>query len=82
MLTPGILAVPAPNGKGITMDTGQWIMAALGLALIMEGAGYALVGERIRELLIKMEPGTMRVMGILSMLTGLVILWMANRLFQ
>lgn len=56
-------------------------MAALGLALIMEGAGYALVGERIRELLLKMEPGTMRLMGILSMLTGLVILWMANRLF-
>lgn len=56
-------------------------MAALGLALIMEGAGYALAGERIRELLIKLEPGTMRTLGILSMITGLAILWMAKRLF-
>jgi uncharacterized protein len=59
------------------------LLAALGLALILEGAPYFLWSEKMPEYLrylAERPPAVLRKLGLLAMAAGLVFLLLARRL--
>lgn len=60
------------------------LIIALGLALFLEGAAYALIPERMKALLIAMleQPAAkLRVMGLTMGAFGVAIVWLMQRTF-
>lgn len=63
----------------------QLLWMALGLALILEGLPYFLFPDRAARILRQVDelgPTTLRVMGLLGMMTGVVLLIVGRTLFQ
>jgi len=59
-------------------------LAALGLALVIEGLPYFLAPDAVRRMALRMQeisPGMLRLIGLMSMLGGLAIVALA-RLFS
>lgn len=57
------------------------VILAFGLVLIVEGLAYALAPslvERLLEAFRMLSPEQRRTMGIISMLCGIVLLWVAH----
>ncbi|MEP1537269.1 MAG: DUF2065 domain-containing protein [Paracoccaceae bacterium] len=62
-----------------------WIILALGLVLIVEGLAYALAPsliEEILQLLRDLPLETRRLMGLLSMVMGVLLAWGGYALMQ
>ncbi|TVR00667.1 MAG: DUF2065 domain-containing protein [Desulfovibrionales bacterium] len=67
----------------MTFDV-QLLLAALGLALILEGMPYFLWSEKMPEylrFLAERPPSTLRKMGLAAIIAGLVFLTLARRFF-
>lgn len=67
----------------MTFDV-QLLLAALGLALIMEGIPYFLWSEKMPEylrFLSERPPSTLRKMGLAAIVAGLVFLALARKFF-
>ncbi|MEL6620283.1 MAG: DUF2065 domain-containing protein [Pseudomonadota bacterium] len=57
-----------------------WLLLAIGLVLIVEGLAYVLAPslvERVLEVLRTLPEGTLRLMGGLAMVSGLILVWCA-----
>lgn len=57
------------------------LIVAIGIAVALEGAIYALFPDRMKKLLLQvlaMPPSTLRTGGILAAVTGVVIVWMVR----
>ena len=57
------------------------IFTALGLALVFEGLPYFLWSERMPEVLLRlaaMRPGSRRLLGLTSIVAGLVVIWLVR----
>ena len=57
-----------------------WALLALGLVLIVEGLAYALAPslvERMLEVLRTLPEGTLRLIGALAIVSGLILVWCA-----
>ncbi len=57
-----------------------WVFLALGLVLIVEGLVYVLAPslvERVLEALRTLPEGTLRLMGALAFVSGLILVWIA-----
>lgn len=55
--------------------------SAIGLALIFEGLPYLLFAERMRNILLSLAenpPTVLRGMGILGIVVGLFVIWLAR----
>ena len=60
-----------------------WILLALGLVLIVEGLVYALAPSLVEDLLEalrQMPPEARRLMGLLALVIGVVLVWVAKAL--
>lgn len=58
-----------------------FILLAIGLVCVVEGLAYALAPslvERLLEAFRMLSPEQRRTMGIISMLCGIVLLWVAH----
>ncbi|MEM8576345.1 MAG: DUF2065 domain-containing protein [Pseudomonadota bacterium] len=58
----------------------SWFLLALGLVLIVEGLAYALAPSlipRLLEMLAALGEGTIRQVGILALVSGLILVWAA-----
>jgi len=58
-------------------------LLALGLVLIVEGLAYALAPsliEQLLEALRQIPPEARRMMGLLAIVTGLILVWLAKAL--
>lgn len=59
----------------------QFLLAALGLALALEGAAYFLLAERLPRmlaLLAEQGPGLLRGMGLVAMVLGLLTVYLVR----
>ncbi|MEQ8666438.1 MAG: DUF2065 domain-containing protein [Rhodospirillales bacterium] len=57
------------------------LIVAIGLAVALEGAVYALFPDRMKKMLLQvlaMPPSTLRAGGVLAAVTGVVIVWMVR----
>jgi uncharacterized protein YjeT (DUF2065 family) len=60
----------------------HYLLLALGLVMILEGLVYALAPsllERMLELLRQLPPQQLRQFGVLILLGGLILVWLAFR---
>lgn len=58
------------------------LILVLAMVLIVEGLPYAAAPEKMREWLLKLSevpPSTLRIVGLLSLCTGLVICWLVQK---
>lgn len=58
------------------------LLLVFGMVLIVEGLPYAAAPEKMREWLLKLSevpPSTLRLIGLLSLSTGLVICWLVQK---
>lgn len=58
------------------------LIAALGVALVLEGAAYALFPERMRALMLQVlatPAPSLRTIGLAVAAIGLIIVWLARR---
>lgn len=62
----------------------SYLLLAIGLVLVVEGLVYALAPSRILEealeLLRRLPPPTRRTLGLAAVATGVVLIWLAQRL--
>lgn len=57
------------------------LLLVLGMVLIVEGLPYAAAPEKMREWLLKLSevpPSTLRVIGMFSLCSGLLICWLVQ----
>jgi hypothetical protein len=57
-------------------------VTALGLALVMEGAFYALFPDRMKKMMLHLmgqPPNTLRIGGLLAAIAGVGIVWLVRR---
>ena len=57
-----------------------WLLLAIGLVMIVEGLAYVLAPslvERMLEALRTLPEGTLRLMGALAIVSGLILIWCA-----
>lgn len=61
----------------------ELLLAGVGLAMILEGAPYFLFAEKMPAMLRFMasqSPGTLRAMGLLAMIVGMVLIFVVRKL--
>ncbi len=57
------------------------LFAALGLALVLEGAGYTLFPDAMRKMMeqiLALPVANVRSIGLLTALTGIVLVWLVR----
>lgn len=62
--------------------TGETLAIAVGLVLIFEGVGYALVPDRMKEMLrlaLAQPEQSLRLIGLTAVLIGLVVIWLVGK---
>ena len=58
------------------------LLLVLGMVLIVEGLPYAAAPEKMREWLLKLSevpPATLRIIGLLSLTSGLMLCWLVQK---
>jgi len=82
----GVQGIPQEGATPIEIEIAieMLLLAALGLALIMEGIPYFLWSEKMPEylrFLSERSPSTLRKMGLAAIIAGLVFLALARKFF-
>ncbi len=57
------------------------LFAAFGLALVLEGAAYALFPDAMRKMMaqvLELAPSNMRTVGLIAALLGVTIVWLVR----
>ena len=58
------------------------LLLVVGMVLIVEGLPYAAAPEKMREWLLKLSevpPATLRIIGLLSLTSGLMLCWLVQK---
>ena len=63
-------------------NSGEIVLTALALVLVIEGAAYALFPDGIKRMMAAMQEipaSTLRSFGLAAALTGVIIVWLIRR---